>query len=278
MKRVVTSIYAKKEFVRKQFYLCDSSLIQLLKLSFNHLQFLAHSGISKERLAITTFSINPVLGRLWMFYIKKLLAYNEINADIIVFDSSGRLKPLDNCKVIHLLNIEHGVKMDQAIKRIDSKYIWITDDDIYFSRLNLNSILMKLDSTKRDWVYSVVPRGQTIISDDGFEQNAIGSNSIIFKREIFINEKLSFKVRRTENKAVNWSRGYYDTCDYAHKVSLDRGYRAIIGVHKDDALAFFGTSIAYLKFISTIKAKSDFKNWVYADTDKRSTSEKIGIY
>jgi len=211
-----------------------------------------------------------------MFYINKLCSYNDINADIIVFDSSGKLLPLPNCKVVHLLNIEHGIKMDQAIKRIFAKYIWITDDDIFFDRLNLKSILLKLDSSEREWVYSVVPRGQTVISNDGFEQRAIGSYSIIFKREIFLKENFSFKVRPIKDDQVNWGRGYYDTCDYAHKISLDRGYRAIISDHEEETLTFFGTSIAYLKFISSIKTKSQFMNWVSENNDLRRVSEKIG--
>jgi hypothetical protein len=82
----------------------------------------------------------------------------------------------------------------------------------------------------------------------------------MFKREVPLRHGWSFRVRATQDSYVNWGRGWYDTCDYAHAQSLSAGYRVVL-LERDESLApFIGVTAMYLKLRTEIRDANGFWN------------------
>ena len=80
----------------------------------------------------------------------------------------------------------------------------------------------------------------------------------MFKREVPLRHGCSFWVRPTRDPYVNWGRGSYDTCDYAHAQSLSGGYRLLL-LERDETLApFIGVMPMYLKVETEIRDGEGF--------------------
>ena len=75
----------------------------------------------------------------------------------------------------------------------------------------------------------------------------MGSYCIIYDRQTCLRQRWSFRVVATQDQAINWGRGYYDTADYAHQQSLMDGYGVELFEGLQELNAFMGTSIVYLK-------------------------------
>jgi hypothetical protein len=244
-------------------------------ITFNLFGSKKFQNVANKKIALITFSINPVFSKTWAYFARKFTDENLV--DIFIIDSSGNLLPgdIEGVTIINYRNIEHGKKINRFARLLHYPYIWLCDDDVFFSDSSTQQLVNSNLAIDRLFAISLWPREQKVKSGQ-VEQNAMGSYCVCFNREVFLKEHLSFRPFTTQENDVNWGRGYYDTADYAHKKALDKNYRVIIA--KSEALqSFMGTSIVYLKLRSSQKTAEAFlRETIRISEDWRRISGRLG--
>ena len=230
---------------------------------------------SGKKIALITFSINPVFSQVWAYFAHRYTDENLV--DIFIIDLSGNLHSKDvyDISVTSFLNIEHGKKIDLFTKKLKYEYIWLCDDDVFFSDLStMQSLITNLNEDQL-FAISLLPRTQKI-KTKFIEQNAMGTYCVCFNREEFLKERFSFRPHKTSDQKINWGKGYYDTADYAQKQAIEKGYRVVIDELKS-LQPFMGTSIVYLKMKSFENtANAFFSETLNFSDDWRRISGRIG--
>lgn len=230
-----------------------------------------------KKIALITFTIYPDLAEIWSYFATRNIDKSIV--DIYCVDSSGLLRQerVPEVKVLRFWNIEHGKKMDIFSRLLDYEYIWICDDDVMLVDEVLQHLLLtEFGQDPKIWAVSLLPRSQTIKSGD-IERRAMGSYCFGFRRDIVINEQLSFRPKETIDQTVNWGRRYYDTCDFAQYQALERGYEVALIDSSDVLKSFMGTSILYLKMRTKLNSSDKFHEHIesYGD-DWRKISGFLG--
>ena len=230
----------------------------------------------RKKIIILTFSINPIIAQIWSINIQKFLDSKYF--DFLIIDSSGQLKNSDikGANIIYFPNIEHGKKIDFFMHRLNYKFVWVWDDDLFIIDSNIETDILEKIKLDNVFAISYYSRDQKIISKKNINLPAIGSYCVCFNRNVFLNENLSCQVKKTEDNNINWGRGYYDTCDFSQKIAMDLGYE-IISFKHNSIVTFMGTSILYLKLKTSLNNFDKFTiDLLRFPTDWRRISGFIG--
>jgi hypothetical protein len=192
----------------------------------------------------------PKLTALWSILIE--LAIPRSPFRLIIGDCSGGLyhtagaHPLE---VVPVLNYEHGEKIDLFLKKVcRGDYIVISDDDVFWlDELPWDWAINQLEKDSHVAVVSLMPRANVSSVLQGKIDQPMGSHCLVLRREIWLQEDLSFRVvYPPSTERYDW---FYDTGDYANLLLLRRGYKIIIAPPEIRAhlVAFDGTSTWTLK-------------------------------
>jgi hypothetical protein len=225
---------------------CWSSLRLILKSS------LARVRDRKEDVPVTliTFTIHPDLARVWHFFAIRSLRGFADKLRIVIVDCSGRLRSADfpQALVVPFCNFSHARKVDFFYTHfITSRFVWLCDDDMMIvGKDAFERAYDELESNNGLAVISFAPRGWSI-PVGGQVSKAMGSYSIIFSRNIFLKEKLSFSPVQTDRPEIGRIKGYYDTADFANELLLRKGYTVITNGYESDHVGFVGTSTSMLR-------------------------------
>lgn len=182
---------------------------------------------------------------------------------------------VEGVTVVHYVNTEHGKKINRFARKLNYPFIWLCDDDVFFSDHSTMQVVKSHIDKDRLFAISLMPREQKV-KNHHIEQQAMGSYCVCFSRDVFIRERLSFRPFATNNKEINWGRGYFDTADYAHQQAIDRNYQVVIA--KSESLqAFMGTSIVYLKFNMRERSSAAFlEETIRISDDWRRIAGRLG--
>jgi len=227
--------------------------------------------VKDQEITVLTFSIHPDLARIWYHYALKNVRADE--AQIIIVDCSGQINPrlFEKATIMRSWNYSHSEKIDHMIKEhITTRFVWLSDDDVMIVNSNWEDMFTKYwqSSEKEPAVISFQPRGWNITSG----VKAMGCYSILFDKDIFIREKLSFKPVRSTNSLIGRSTGYYDTADFANQQLLEKGYSIYLCDQSGPeriVLGFTGTSMA---FVELLKGREEFLRGL------SNTESKIASY
>jgi hypothetical protein len=176
-----------------------------------------------------TFSVVPPMTTLWSISVDHAITSPK---RLLVGDCSGGLS-LGVSRTLHspwkvypLFNFPHGEKLDLFMHKIcKAKYVIINDDDIFW--LNEIPWLWALDQLEKDpnmAVVSLCPRAKWLRVSEDREIQFIGSYCLVIRRQIWMNERLSFKTISSPE--------YHDTADLAHLELLRRGYGVVVAPEK----------------------------------------------
>ncbi len=174
-----------------------------------------------SKLDCITFSVVPLLAYTWMKALRRTESYGG-PYKYYVGDCCGGLKGLHlddkSVKIIPMLNLAHGQKLDLFINKFsDSQYVLISDDDIFF--LKPTAILWAIKELDKDIcnaVVSFVPRERFTWTVNGNDYQPMGSYCLIIRRDTWLKEELSFRTVKEPNINPKSYKGEYDTADYAN--------------------------------------------------------------
>jgi hypothetical protein len=207
----------------------------------------------RDEVDCVTFSVVPNLTGLWAKVMQNAIPGGK--ARIWIGDCSGGFGPTHHfAKRIHakpLINYLHGLKLDLFFQKfVRSEFFVISDDDVFW-----------VDDTPWRWameqfqkdpklaVVSLVPRMRFTWDLGGKEHQPMGSYCLVIRREIWLNERLSFEAVREPSPSKGSYEGLYDTCDFANVELIKRGYNIAIAPPeiRDHLAAFKGVSSATLR-------------------------------
>ena len=214
-----------------------------------------------DRLTAVTCSISQDFVRLWLYFAKSFL--NKEKWRYIILDSSGDINPqtVPDAEVIRIYNMRHGAKIDIAILRIiRSKLVFLCDDDKYLITDPASAFNHFTDPTvaavslcRREWYRWKIKNE---------EHWPMGSYSLLFNRNIFLENNLTFKPfpnRIAHNRVFidpdSKQTAVYDTGDHANEQLLLMGRRVITYPEGDFILGFH--SLSSSKILLLMNKKED---------------------
>lgn len=240
------TIWSKKA----TFYIWWFSQVALIRLLFvNNNNGRKCKNIEKnKKITLITFTVYPDLVRIWYFFIRRSIDRNMF--DVVIVDCCGEInkKYFPEAQVIPFYNFSHSKKIDFFIKYVlKTPFVWICDDDIFIlNKRFYEKSLKDLLRSPKTAVISFMPRGWYLFVA-GKRYRAMGSYSILFKKDIFMKEKLSFSPIKSNIQTIGRIKGYYDTADYANEVLLKYGYKIkIINPILKNITGFVGTSVSMI--------------------------------
>jgi len=252
---------AKRLLWRAKLHLECFGLRPSLRLAWGHLRLERCTGFPPRGPSVTTalvtFSAFPELTELWLEF--AAACTDPHRTEIFVLDSSGRLRVrvARPVQIVPCWNVEHGRKIDLFVTKAGHERVWLCDDDVFLLSPSVEQRLERALEAPDAWAASLMWREQKLTPDG---PHAMGSSCLMFKREVPLRHGWSFRVRATQDSYVNWGRGWYDTCDYAHAQSLSAGYRVVL-LERDESLApFIGVTAMYLKLRTEIRDANGFWN------------------
>jgi hypothetical protein len=255
---------------------CWSSVYLILKSLF------VKGREAQEDIPVTliTFTIHPDLARVWHFFATRSLREVADRLRIIIVDCSGRLRPADfpQVRVVPFCNFSHARKVDFFYTHfITSKFVWLCDDDvIIIGKTAFERAYDELRSHRKLAVISFAPRGWSIPVGEKHHK-AMGSYSIIFSRDIFLKERLSFSPVQTDRPEIGRIKGYYDTADFANEQLLCRGYEVVTDGYESDHIAFVGASTSLLRCL-TRSGKHDHILQLMRDNPQVASYHLVGLF
>ncbi len=195
----------------------------------------ARAGLpaAAAELEVLTFSVVPWMTALWA----KLLgrAFGSGGHRLLIGDASGgfglrqrRLLGPGGAAVLPCLNFHHGEKLDLFLTEVcRSELVLICDDDVFW--LDDSAWTWARDEMRRDAgvaVVSLLPRTRVSSVLAGEVAEPMGSSCLLVRRELWLREKLSFRVAPPPDPAtMDW---FYDTADLANVLLLRRGFKVVI--------------------------------------------------
>ena len=212
---------------------------------------------------LLTFTIYPELARVWYYYANLHVDKNLV--EIMIVDCSGRLDPkkFPNARIIPFCNFSHARKLDFFTRYvISSPYIWLSDDDVMivagdafgraYQRISQDPGLAVISFAPRGWSFKI----------DGKAYPVMGTYNILFSREIFNQEALSFSPVQSLKPEIGRTQGYYDTSDYANEQLLLRGYEveAFEGDGGQSTCGFVGASTILMNLLTSRDPQRELKN------------------
>lgn len=207
---------------------------------------------SKPDLTMLTFTIHPDQARIWHWFASRAVDSSTL---LIIIDCRGSLNPahFPGATICRFCNFQHGRKIDYWIyHRVNSKYVWLSDDDVFPIVAGLwPTIHFQFQQDPSIAAVSLRARGWELEWPD-LKQRCMGPYSLVFDREKFLSEKLSFRWVKTtdENIAPGRSPGRFDVADYAHFQLVLRGYRVDIA-ETGKVAGFVGVSRAVVRTLKT---------------------------
>lgn len=203
-------------------------------------------GEAGRPLALTC-SISEDYARLWLYFAQKALPSDRW--DFLIVDSVGDMDPakFEGCHVIRFLNVYHGKKVDLLLRKaLQADIIFLCDDDKYILRDAAETF--DAFQTPNTPVISLSPRNWWKFRIGGREFLPMGSYALIFKRRLFLEQRLKFEspqgiqsALRVFPPGVKQHRSY-DTADYANERLLLAGYNVATFPENDFVLGFDGLS------------------------------------
>lgn len=234
---------------------CRSSLLLLLNSCIGR-------PIKDKNASVTliTFTIHPDLARVWHFFAtRSLRGCPEVQ--IVIVDCSGRLdnSHFPQTVVVPFCNFSHARKVDFFYTYlIEGPYVWLCDDDVMI--IGSESFLRAYKELRTNddlAVVSFCPRGWSI-PVEGQLHKAMGTYSILFSRNVFMREGLSFSPFQSDRPEIGRIKGYYDTADFANEQLLRKGYRVLTDGYESDQIGFVGTSTSMLKCLQTPSRQEEY--------------------
>lgn len=206
---------------------------------------LKKSGQNKEFLAFT-FSISEEYARLWLHFAKKNLPADKWG--FLIIDCAGNMKKSNfpGAELIKMMNLPHGKKIDLILRKYTkAKVIFLSDDDKYLVS-GIDEVTQELNNPKIAAI-SLSPRNWYKINIDGKEYLPMGSYAVLFKRDIIIQNNLSFMSLKKEFKARVMEAGSkkqfgYDTADYINEFLIKNGYQVITYPDNEKIRGYDGSS------------------------------------
>lgn len=212
---------------------------------------------------VLSFTILPEVIALWERSVS--LSLGELRKQIIIGDGSGNYCPAGDRQsvVLPIYNFNHGTKLDTFVSQVcTSDFVLISDDDIFWT--DAAPVEWALDCFEQDPMLAVVsfhPRPHLIPQLSGAVSEAMGAYAILIRRDIWLNENLSFRIYKPDN----WKQigNYFDVADYANLLLVQRGYHVISAPEelRQTLIPFYGTSMWALKILVS---KGDINQVVYA--------------
>lgn len=203
-------------------------------------------------LTVITFTIHPDMSRIWYWFASRMV---DSSATIIIVDCAGFLNPkkFPRAKIHLFCNFQHGRKIDYFLYHVvRTKYVWLSDDDVIPVASDVwREIQPKFEADTCLAAVSLRARGWEL-EWKGVKQRCMGPYSLIFDREKFCLENLSFRWVKTTNERIAPGRspGRFDVADYAHFQLMRRGYRVEI-VEERKVAGFVGVSRALMRTLKT---------------------------
>ncbi len=205
-------------------------------------------NLKADKVAVA-FSISEKQARLWLYFCQKFLPNNQW--DFLIVDCAGDMNPenFQGAQVVRFLNFSHGFKIDFFLRRIlKHKLVFIGDDDKYLIS-EINQCVDQFSKDEKAAVVSFCPRVYYRLRFGNEEFSAMGSYSLIIKRRIFLDNKLSFRpVNKISTRRFFYKEkpGYkrnlkFDTGDFANEQLIAMGYK-IIFANENTVVGFDGLS------------------------------------
>lgn len=183
-----------------------------------------------EKPALFTMNILPPLARVWFHFAKRAVGDK---ADIVIFDSSGKLDPKDfpGARVQKFINLYAATKSNEFLRSIAKhrRIGWLCDDDVF---LIGNTIVERIEeelSKPNTASLSFLPRPWWYFEIDGKTYEPSSSYCVAMNREMVINkEHLSMSPAEGNTHpcydAERNGKRRYDTFDKANEILLKKGY------------------------------------------------------
>lgn len=228
---------------------------------------------------ILVISIYPDLLKIWYHFVTCFVDMQRTR--MVIVDSCGRIDPkaFPLARVVRFCNFSHARKIDYFIHyEIDTPYVWLCDDDsLVVSKDALDLARSKFADEKNTAVVSLQQRGWSF-EINGQPRRAMGVYNILFARDVFIKENLSFSPIRSKNTGVGRGSGYYDTGDYANEQLLLRGYRVeTMDSDESSVRSFVGASSGMLKALSLQQAAAELENEIKLNP-KVASYHLVGLF
>lgn len=203
-------------------------------------------------ITMITFTIHPDLARIWYWFAARVA---DPSTTMVIVDCYGRLCPnnFPKARVTQFCNFPHGQKIDYWVYHgLNTKYVWLSDDDVIpistgvwehlHPRFEQDTTLAAVSLRARGWE----------LEWNGNRQRCMAPYSLVFDREIFCSEGLSFQGVQTTDERIAPGRnpGRFDVADYAHFQLMQRGYRVEI-VEERQVAGFVGVSRALMRSLET---------------------------
>ncbi len=204
-------------------------------------------------LDVLSLTILPEVIALWQRSVN--LALTDLSMQIIVGDGSGNYRPKDDkeLRVLPIYNFSHGTKLDFFVSDIcTSDYVLKSDDDIFWTdSAPVKWAMERFSQDPKLAVVSLHPRPHLIPQLQGVVSEAMGAYAILFRRDIWIKENLSFKMYKPDD----WRTigNYFDDADYANFLLVQRGYHVISAPEelRQTLIPFYGTSMWALRILAS---------------------------
>ena len=231
------------------------ALQSLPRTAFSTLLVLA--GLKKSRSSkkvALTFSISEDYARLWHYFAHKNLPQSEW--DIVIVDCAGSMNPqyFEDAEIIKFANRAHGKKIDTFLyKYLKSSIVFLCDDDKYIIS-DVSPAVHELEKPKIAAV-SLSPRDWSTFKVGGVEHSLMGTYSLLMKRDVIVNNSLSFQSVKRDFKNRIVQEGAkkpfgYDTADFANERLIEMGYEIITDKYHDTVLGFDGLSTPRILLMS----------------------------
>ncbi len=175
------------------------------------------------RMDCTVFSVVPEMTALWAVMFERAVRPGSLR--VLIGDCSGGLGGgTETCRVVPMLNVHHGEKLDLFFAHLcRAELVLVTDDDIFWlDDAPLRWAVGRLAAEPDVAVVSVAPKPQLSSVLRGKVDRAMGS-VLIIRRSIWEREELSFRVvHPPPSEGVGW---HYDTGEFAQVTLTQRGRR-----------------------------------------------------
>ena len=232
MRRAVTSHVSNWRSI----YRYSGGLTSVIRLLLGTAK--AHIGAYRQsndetQVDCITFSVVPELTALWTVFLQSAII--PLSGRIVIGDSSGGFRYpnySDNRPVVvPILNYPHGYKIDLFLRQVcQAKYVFISDDDVFLlTSYPLQWAIEQLEKNPCTAAVSLKPRERTTDVVEGEVKQLMGSYCLLVRRDIWLEEDLSFQIKEPEVDTYSW---FFDTGDLAHVELLRRGYEVLIAPNK----------------------------------------------
>ncbi len=236
----------------------------------------SHNSIKVEGISC---SVIPELAKTWTYFFEKAL--KDFKPRIILADSSGNYRNERGTQVesLHLFNFSHATKLDLLMQNYcQAEYVLICDDDIFW--LNDEPLKWALEQFEKDDQLAVVslhPRPTNNQWLDGLVPEAMGSYCLVIRRDVWINENLSFQPY----KPPDWKQvgNHFDTADYANLLLVQRGFHVLMAPPelRDQLIPFYGTSMWGLKILACRGQVTEVVNPNRPDEHKKAYRTSLSL-